>query len=121
MAKLDLNVLDKKSPDDKYKVIEFRGEMDKSNNLDVRNALTSFIESFNDPFLLFDLTYFNFINSEGVGLLVSMFYKLKTTNKSLIIVSPQPRILDVFNIIGLPQIVPVANDLEEALNKYVNV
>ena len=121
MAKLDLNVLDKKVASDQFQVIEFKGEMDKSNNVDVRTALTNFIESFPDKHLFFDLTYFDFVNSEGVGMLVAMYYKLKELGKDLVIISPQPRVLDVFNIIGLPKIVPIAQDLNDALTKVSNV
>jgi anti-anti-sigma factor len=115
MAKLDLNVLSKLEPTQNYQVIEFKGEMDKSNNQEVRDALTKFIESYNDPILVFDLKYFDFINSEGVGLLVSLFYKMKKLEKTLLIVGPQPRVNDVFSIIGLSKIVPVSDTIEVAL------
>lgn len=117
MAKLDLNVIDKKSEADNFQIIEFRGEMDKSNNADVREALERFIDSYQNQYLIFDLKYFDFINSEGVGLMVAMFYKLKKMNKDLMIVSPQPSVFDVFNIIGLPKIVPTFDSLDEALVK----
>lgn len=114
MAKLDLNVLSSVDSD-LFQVIEFKGELDKSNNADVRIALSNFIESFSKQTLVFDLKYFDFINSEGVGMLVSFFYKLKTLNKSLLIVAPQPRVQDVLNIIGLSKIVPVYDSLQVAL------
>lgn len=114
MAKLDLNVLANQTTDN-FQVIEFKGEMDKSNNLDVREALNKFIDSYGLNYLFFDLTYFDFINSEGVGMLVSMYYKMKKNNKNLFIINPQPRVLDVFNIIGLPKIVPVYDSLNSAI------
>jgi stage II sporulation protein AA (anti-sigma F factor antagonist) len=114
MAKLDLNVIAVEAGA-RHQIIEFKGEMDKSNNLEVREALNKFIEAYTLDFLLFDLTYFDFINSEGVGMMVSMFYKLKQLNKGLVIVNPQPRVNDVFNIIGLSKIVPVYDNKELAL------
>ncbi len=115
MAKLDLNVLTKLDPSQIFQVIEFRGQMDKSNNQEVRDALSNFIDKFSDANLVFDLKYFEFINSEGVGLLVSLHYKLKKLNKNLFLVSPQPRVNDVFSIIGLSKIVPIFDNLESAL------
>jgi stage II sporulation protein AA (anti-sigma F factor antagonist) len=115
MAKLDLNVVSKENEAQKYQVVQFKGEMDKSNNLDVREALNKFVDNYTDDFLFFDLTYFDFINSEGVGMMVSFYYKLKKANKNLVIVAPQPRVSDVFNIIGLPKIVPIFETIDLAL------
>ena len=117
MAKLDLNVLAKKNADDKYQVIEFRGEMDKSNIADVRDALTKFVENFNDAAVIFDLTYFDFINSEGVGLMVALFYKVQKLGKKLFFVSPQPQVADVFNLIGLTKVVEPVDSVEDAAQK----
>lgn len=114
MAKLDLNVI-VNNPEDVYQIVEFRGEMDKSNNLDVRNALNTFIENYKLKYLFFDLTYFDFVNSEGVGMLVSMYYKMKKDGRELYIINPQPRVEDVFNIIGLTKIVPIFPTVEVAL------
>jgi stage II sporulation protein AA (anti-sigma F factor antagonist) len=114
MAKLDLNVIANEG-EDTHQVIQFNGELDKSNNLDVRNALSGFIDGFQLNTLIIDLTYFDFINSEGVGMLVSLFYKMAKLNKKFIIINAQPRVSDVFNIIGLNKIVPVFGDLSEAL------
>lgn len=114
MAKLDLNVI-VNDPTDVYQVIEFKGEMDKSNNLDVRSALNNFIENYKQKYLFFDLTYFDFVNSEGVGMLVSMYYKMKGLGKELYIINPQPQVEDVFNIIGLTKVVPIYPSIEVAL------
>jgi stage II sporulation protein AA (anti-sigma F factor antagonist) len=118
MAKLDLNVI-VNSEEDVYQIVEFKGEMDKSNNLDVRNALNNFIENYKQKFLFFDLTYFDFVNSEGVGMLVSMYYKMKKDGKELYIINPQPQVEDVFNIIGLTKIVPIYPSIEVAL-EHIN-
>jgi len=116
MAKLDLNVLSKENPEQNYQIVEFNGEMDKSNIAEVRDVLVKFIEGFQDDNLIFDLTYFDFINSEGVGLMVSFFYKMKKASKNLILVSPQPQVKDVFDLIGLTQVVQPVDSMDQALN-----
>lgn len=115
MAKLDLNVLAKTDPSLKYQVIEFKGEMDKSNINDIRDVLTKFIDTYSDSALIFDLTYFGFINSEGVGLMVSLFYKMKKAGKDLLFVNPQPQVADVFSLVGLDKIVNPVGSLDEAI------
>jgi anti-anti-sigma factor len=117
MAKLDLNVVAKDTPDQSYQIVEFRGEMDKSNISDVRDVLVKFMDSFADSALIFDLTYFNFINSEGVGLMVSFYYKMKKAEKTLFFVNPQPQVADVFDLIGLTKVVEPVASVEQALQK----
>lgn len=117
MTRLDLNVLDKELESDKYVIIEFKGALDKSNIKDVREVITNYIEHFEDEVLIFDLKYFDFVNSEGVGFFVSMYYKMQAMDKTLHIVNAQPQVKDVFDVVGLSQIVEVYDSLEDILNK----
>jgi len=119
MAKLDLNVIAKEAPEQKYQIVEFKGEMDKSNISDVRDVLVKYMDSYTDPALIFDLTYFNFINSEGVGLMVSFYYKMKKNNEQLFFVNPQPQVYDVLNLIGLTKVVAPVATIEEAISQIV--
>lgn len=114
MAHLDLNVL-AMNPGEQHQIVQFKGEMDKSNLDQVRDVLTKFVEDYQLPTLVFDLTYFDFINSEGVGFFVSLFYKLKKKGQNLKIIHVQPRVEDVFNLIGLSQIITCYDNLEMAL------
>jgi len=117
MAKLDLNVVAKSEPTQKYQIVEFKGEMDKSNISDVRSVLVKYMDAYEDPALIFDFTYFNFINSEGVGLMVSFYYKMKKENKQLFFVNPQPQVYDVLNLIGLTKVVEPVASLQDAISQ----
>lgn len=114
MAHLDLNVMDTQEGAN-YQVVQFNGEMDKSNLDQVRDVLTKFVEDYSMPILVFDLTYFDFINSEGVGFMVSLFYKLKKKEQELKIINVQPKVEDVFNLIGLSRLITCYDSLEAAL------
>lgn len=114
MAHLDLNVMAAEEGAN-YQVVQFKGEMDKSNLEQVRGVLTKFVDDYQMPVMIFDLTYFDFINSEGVGFIVSLFYKLKKKNQLLKIIKVQPKVEDVFNLIGLTQLIKCYADLETAL------
>jgi anti-sigma B factor antagonist len=113
MTRLDLNVLDKVLESDNYITVEFKGALDKSNIKDVREVIANFIEGFKDQYLIFDLKYFDFVNSEGVGFFVSMFYKMESMGKVLHIVNAQPQVKDVFDVVGLSQIIEVYDSIEE--------
>jgi anti-anti-sigma factor len=113
MSQLDLNVLDKQVDSDPYQIVEFKGSLDKANIDDVKPALNSFIEGYKDASLIFDLRYFEFINSEGVGFLVSLFYAMQVKNQKLFFLKPQPQVLDVFDAVGLTKIIPTFELLED--------
>jgi anti-anti-sigma factor len=114
MAHLDLNVM-ASEPNAQYQVVQFKGEMDKSNLEQARAVITKFIEDYQLPLLIFDLTYLDFINSEGVGFTVSMFYKLRKKNQDLKIIKVQPKVEDVFKLIGLTELIKCYPDLDTAL------
>ena len=113
MSQLDLNVLDKELDSDVYQILEFRGKLDKANIDDVKPALTGFVESFQDQALIFDLRYFEFLNSEGVGFIVSLFYLLESKGKKLFLLKPQPQVFDVCEAMGLTKIVPTFELLDD--------
>lgn len=114
MAHLDLNVLATEEGKD-YQIVQFKGEMDKSNLDQIREVLTKFVDDYAKGLLIFDLTYFDFINSEGVGFMVSLYYKLKKKGQTLKIIHVTPRVEDVFNLIGLSQLIQCFPDLDTAL------
>lgn len=114
MAHLDLNVMAQEAGTN-YQVVQFNGEMDKSNLDQVRGVMVKFVDDYQLPLLVFDLTYFDFINSEGVGFMVSLFYKLKKKQQTLKIVKVQPKVQDVFDLIGLSQLIKCYPDLESAM------
>lgn len=118
MSQLDLNVLDKQVSTDPYLIVEFKGKLDKANIDDVKPALTNFINSYSDPYLIFDLRYFEYVNSEGIGFLVSLFYALEAKKQKLYILKPQPQVLDGFEAVGLTKIIPIYELLEEILNQF---
>jgi len=115
MSQLDLNVLDKQIDSDPYQILEFKGTLDKANIDDVKPALNNFAENFSDQCLIFDMRYFEFINSEGVGLMVSLFYMLQKKNIKLVLLKLQPQVMDVCEAMGLTKIVPTYELLEEVI------
>lgn len=118
MAQLDLNVLDKQVSTDPYVIVEFKGVLDKSNIDDVKPALTNFVNGYADPNLIFDLRYFEYVNSEGIGFLVSLFYLLQAKNQKLFILKPQPQVLDGFEAVGLTKIIPISELLDDIINQF---
>ena len=118
MAKLDLNVIDKQIATDDFVALEFKGELDKTNIEDVRSVLTRYSSELREKHLIFDLRYFNFTNSEGVGFFVSLYYSLKQANKHLYFAQVQPQVLDVFEAVGLTKIIPIHSTVDDVVSNF---
>ena len=73
MAKLDLNVLDKQIASDDFIVVQFKGELDKTNVEDVRSVLTRFTSELKENNLILLLAW-NF-REEVVGNLRNSGFK----------------------------------------------
>ena len=67
-----------------YEVIEFHGELDQSNLTLTETQVADLLKSFSRKFLVFDLADLSFINSEGVGFIVSISTKLARKNQKIL-------------------------------------
>lgn len=99
-------------------VIEFHGEIDKATVEMYKNTVTPLIDG--DAVALvakvvFDCSDLKFINSEGIGLLMSYHTKLSKREKKIILAGLQPNVKDIFDLIGLTKLIPVFPDAASAL------
>jgi len=103
------------NPDKKYQVIQFDGDFDKVGYEEVRETLNGSVKGFSGISLVFDFTNLKFINSEGIGYLVEVHAHLVKDNKKLIIVGPNDHVKDVFETIGINELIPIFTDLNAFL------
>ncbi len=97
----------------KTTVAKFTGEFDKAGFSDVREELMGLISGFKGTRLVFDFTHVRFINSEGIGFLMEAHSNLKDTNQQLVIVGANAHVLDVFQTIGLSDLVPLYKSMKD--------
>jgi stage II sporulation protein AA (anti-sigma F factor antagonist) len=117
MAIIKLNIVTQVGADN-YEIVEFKGEMDKSNIAQIRSGLDSYLRNYKKDFLIFDLSALEFINSEGVGYLVSVYYTLLKQAKRLTIAGAQPQVVDVFDLVGLTKLIPCYKTSPEAVQGF---
>lgn len=98
-----------------YDTVEFHGELDQSTLDAVEQRFDAFLPDFKRQFLILDMTDLKFINSEGIGFLVSMHTKLVKKGKNLLIFGAKHNVTDVFGLVGLPQIIPIFVSMNEAI------
>ncbi len=100
-----------------YQLVAFDGEFDKAGFSAIKNQLDKFFKDFAAKTLVFDFANMTFINSESIGYLMEIHTHLAKKNQALVIVAPKANVKDVFEAIGIQQIVSVYKDLPEFLAK----
>lgn len=97
----------------KTTVAKFTGEFDKAGFSDVRDELMTLVSDFKGKRLVFDFSHVTFINSEGIGFLMEAHSNLKDNDQQLVIVGANAHVLDVFQTIGLPDLVPLYKSMKD--------
>ena len=96
-----------------YDLYFLNGELDKAGLIEQKDNMEAAIDFYKKHLLVIDISGLKFINSEGIGFLMSLHAHLKTNGSELVLISPQPNVLDVFQAIGLPQIVRVIDSINQ--------
>jgi anti-anti-sigma factor len=99
-----------------YQVLKIIGEIDRDSVAIFRESMEQFLASFTLPNLILDLTELKFINSEGIGFITDINNRFTAQNKKIIIINASTQIMDIFNLVGLNQLITCLNSEEEAAN-----
>ena len=100
---------------DSFQVIMFEGDFDKAGYSEISAKLNAFVKEFKLNKLIFDFSKMKFINSEGIGYLMEIHTHLLKNDQHLILVGPNDHVKDVFNTIGIDEVIPVEKTLAEAI------
>jgi anti-anti-sigma factor len=97
------------------KVVALTGELDETNMDDLRDRITPVLTDLNIKTVIFHLKDLSFINSKGIGYLVSVHTHLAKNQRRLIMAEAQEPVMDVVSLVGLTTIIPYFATLEEAI------
>lgn len=96
---------------DRY-VITVSGEVDLATSPDLDAAIIAALESGSGSIVV-DLTDVSFMDSSGLGVIVRGLKRCREAEKDLDLVITNERVLKVFGITGLDQVIPIHNSLED--------
>ncbi|HLG25984.1 MAG TPA: STAS domain-containing protein [Candidatus Gracilibacteria bacterium] len=102
----------------KYTVLIFDGSLDKAGLESVREQIEHEVDAASGEALVMDFTKLNFINSESIGLLLTLHLRLDKREKKLVLFGADEHVRDVLNVIGMLSIIssyPTEKDMLEAL------
>jgi anti-sigma B factor antagonist len=96
---------------DRY-VITVSGEVDLATSPALETAIIAAIES-DTSALAIDLTDVSFMDSSGLGVIVRGLKRCREADKDLDLVITNERVLKVFGITGLDQVIPIHASIED--------
>jgi anti-anti-sigma factor len=104
------------SAGEQFPVIRLQGDYD----LDTVPEIDRFLRRSLGPFyhrthLIIDLEQVRFVDSSFVGFLVTLVTRVHREGKELLIARPRGHVRRVLGTVGLPNIVPVYDTVEEAV------
>ncbi len=109
---MDLSVTSRQEGE--HTVVAVSGEIDVYTAPALREKISELVADGRHR-LVVDLTYVDFLDSTGLGVLVGGLNRVKSHDGTLALVCTQEKILKVFRITGLTTVFPISPTLGEAL------
>ena len=96
-----------------FLIIKLEGEVDASSSIHLDKALRKAIEQ-NFKKILVDCNNLNYISSAGLGVFMSYIQDFQSQNINLVLFGLSDKVKNVFEILGLDQLLKISKNLEEA-------
>lgn len=100
------------TPDSNRYVITVSGEVDLATSPALDTAIIAAIESGTSSVAI-DLTDVSFMDSSGLGVIVRGLKRCREADKDLDLVITNERVLKVFGITGLDQVIPIHASIQD--------
>ncbi|MFY0599411.1 MAG: STAS domain-containing protein [Cyclobacteriaceae bacterium] len=99
--------------EESYHLISVTGDVDASSSIELDNALKEASE--NATKILVDLNGLEYISSAGLGVFISYLEELKSKNIKLVLYGMKAAVLEVFQILGLQNLILIVSTKEEGI------
>ncbi|MFY0651304.1 MAG: STAS domain-containing protein [Cyclobacteriaceae bacterium] len=91
------------------------GEVDASSSIHLDNSLSEVLS--NNKKVIVDLSSLDYISSAGLGVFMSYLQQIENDNIQMVLFGLSEKVLEVFQILGLDQLLIMTNDRASALEK----
>lgn len=95
-------------------LVHLKGELDEMSVEDLRKVIEPSLNDQRVNELIFDFSDLEFINSKGIGYIVSVHTHLAKDGRSMKIANANEPVMDVISLVGLTTIIPYHSTVEEA-------
>ena len=95
------------------------GDVDASSSIILDNALDQALQSTNGDILV-DCSELDYISSPGIGVFTSRLHEFNQGKRRLFLYGVNSKVLNVFKILGLHQLLPLYSSKEEFISDLAN-
>ncbi|MEO1051335.1 MAG: STAS domain-containing protein [Bacteroidota bacterium] len=103
----------KRIQENEFDILMVVGEVDASSSIQLDNAIKEAVESGGKKFLI-DCTHLEYISSAGLGVFMSYIEEIKKHDIKMVIYGLNEKVENVFQILGLDQLLPITENKEKA-------
>lgn len=101
--------------DKQIKLITLEGQLDESNVDAFAPKIYEVIETMDSgQSMILDFEKVSYLNSKSIGYITDFYSQLLSKGSKLILAKPASNIRDIFNVVGIDQVIPLTQTLEEA-------
>ncbi len=114
MAEVQTSIQDIDANGKPAKVIRFAGQLDETNVDMEAKKIYEVIDGMVEPNLILDLEGLTYMNSKSIGYVTDWYSRTAAKNGRIVIARPRPNILDILKVVGITQIIPIHDTVDEA-------
>ena len=103
-----------------FTILNINGDVDASSSIQLDESLGAIVSN-GDPKILIDCGGLNYISSAGLGVFMSYIEDVKTKNIKMVLFGLNDKVMNVFEILGLDQLLTIVNTKKEALSRINEV
>jgi anti-sigma B factor antagonist len=102
-----------------YYTIAVEGDLDASSSIQLDEAISDAVSK-NEKKIIVDCTKLDYISSAGLGVFMSYIQDFNNNNISLVLCHLSEKVKNVFQILGLDELIRIENTKEEAKQSINN-
>ena len=99
--------------EESYHVMAIEGDLDASNCIMLDKAISDAVGK-NEKKIIIDCSRLSYISSAGLGVFMSYISDFENNNISLVLFQVSDKVKNVFEILGLDELINIVNTKEEA-------
>jgi anti-sigma B factor antagonist len=94
-------------------IVKIVGDIDAYHSATFKQKVMDHLDTVGQKIISMDLSEVQYIDSAGLGSMVSLIKESKKRNKEIILVSMQPQIKKIFEMTKLDKIIKIVDTIEE--------
>jgi len=110
MDKIGISVIEAEDKD----IVKVNGDIDAYSTGELKKFMTDLIERTEKSTLVVDMTNVPYVDSAGLGMLVSVLRETKSAGKSLVLASMKPNVKRIFELTRLDKVFTITDTIQEA-------